>query len=91
LPLAILEAMCAKKPIVATNVGGVGEVVKTDITGKLIESSNTEKIVQAILELLSNRKKMVEYGENGYRLVSENFSISKTVTSYANLYTQLMC
>ena len=47
-----------------------------------------EQIAEAVIQLLASREKIVRFGENGYRLVTDNFNISNVVNKYSNLYMQ---
>ncbi len=56
LPAVLLEAQYSKTPVIAYDVGGIGEVVKNDQTGWLIQKDNEGKFVQAILKVLQEDK-----------------------------------
>lgn len=86
LPLVIIEAMYARKPVVATSVGAVSEVVKAGVTGELVDSIDSKRVACTITTLFANQRKMEEYGQYGHNLVVGNFSIQKASSSYAALY-----
>ncbi len=65
LPIAILEAMAAGKPVVAMNVGGVGEAVTDGQTGFVIPPGNLRLMVDRIVSLLQSPEQAVEMGERG--------------------------
>lgn len=90
LPLSILEAMYLKKPVIATNVGAVKEIVKSGETGFLIKPENIEQIVKATIDLLSNAENRLQFGTNGYQLVTTQFSIFRTAQNYDEMYSKLI-
>lgn len=88
LPMTIIEAMSQKKAIVASNVGGIYELVD-ERNGKLIEN-NVEEACEAIREILNDdaKKKMME--EESYNKFSANFTLEKMWSSYKGIYINLL-
>lgn len=82
-PHTLLEAALMKKPIIATNVGGVSESIVDGKTGFLVEKGNPNDIIEKILILLSDEKKITEMGENGYHFVKNNFTWEKIARDFA--------
>ncbi|MGQ9820201.1 MAG: glycosyltransferase [Candidatus Kapaibacteriales bacterium] len=89
LPLSILEAMYFQKPIIATDVGAIKEIVKPGETGFLIKSENIDQIVKVTIDLLSSAERRIQYGINGYQLVTTKFSILNTAKNHDDLYSKL--
>lgn len=89
---SILEYMAAARPVVATNVGGAGEVVVEGVTGHLVQSGDDVAMSDRIVRLLRDPDNARLMGENGRRAVEEKFScevqLQKTETLYANLLSQ---
>lgn len=83
IPLAILEAMAAELPIIATNVGGIKDIVTNN--GILVSSGNVEEMKKAILKLVENPKLIKEMGLNS-RLNVKKYDINSVVKSYTILY-----
>jgi len=73
-PLTLLEAQLMKKPVIATNVGGIPELLVDKKTGFLIEKGNSEELIKKIEEILNDPKKSEEMGIQGRKFVEENFS-----------------
>ena len=90
LPLAILEAMACGKAVIATNVGGVPEVVKNGISGILVPPKDPEALHCAMNELLGNRGKLKKMGYNGKRVSIESFSSKTMVGKIEDLYDSLL-
>jgi glycosyltransferase involved in cell wall biosynthesis len=89
---SILEYMAAARPVVATDVGGAREAIVEGVTGYLVASGDDRKMSDRIVGLLQNPDQARMMGENGRRVVEENFScavqLQKTETLYANLLGQ---
>ncbi|MFZ5595569.1 MAG: glycosyltransferase family 4 protein [Bacillota bacterium] len=86
LPLTIIEAMMAGVPVVAVNVGGVGEMVVDGETGYLIDGSDTGKAVGCIETLTSTPGLGRKMGIAGRRRARELFNLEKMVGMYEELY-----
>lgn len=74
LPLVLLEAMAAGKPVIATNVGGVAELVQNNQTGIIIQPGRVDEIASAIINLLKSDKQMKMFGNQAHEYVLQNFS-----------------
>lgn len=84
LPLVLLEAMAAKLPIVATDVGSCKKLVETAKCGIIVPPSNTKKLAEAILKIKADKK---NYGENGYEFVKKKYTWEKVAAIYNSEYT----
>jgi glycosyltransferase involved in cell wall biosynthesis len=87
---AILEAMAMEKAVVATDVGGTGEVVQEGITGRLVPPKVVEPLAQAIAGVLENREEMLGMGRRGRATVVESFSSRSMVRQMESLYSNLV-
>jgi len=83
---AILEAMAAGKPVVATTVGGNPEAVVHGVTGLLVPPGDSEAMAVAISRLLKDVAARSEFGAAGQRRVLEHFDLGKMVKSYERVY-----
>jgi len=90
LPTAVIEAMAAGCPVVATAVGGTPEVVMDRETGFLINSRDPEALAQKIALLLKDSQLRQKMGEAGMRRIEEHFTLEKMVQNYEALYKNLM-
>ena len=73
-PLTLLEAQLMKKPVVATNVGGIPELMKDEKTGFLVKKGNSDDLIEKLNVLLEDKEKAKSMGESGREFVKENFS-----------------
>jgi glycosyltransferase involved in cell wall biosynthesis len=89
IPLSILEAMAAGKPVIASRVGGIPEVIKHGGNGILIEP-RSEELVREILLLIEDDEKLKEIGEKAHRCVEECFSAEKVAKRYEDIYMELV-
>ncbi|MDH7506305.1 MAG: glycosyltransferase family 4 protein [Candidatus Thermoplasmatota archaeon] len=86
LSLAIIEAMALGLPVVATNIGGIREVVIDGETGYLTDPGNEIALAEAIKRLLSDRLQMKIFGENGYHHYQQMFKGENSIKNLLNLY-----
>jgi starch synthase (maltosyl-transferring) len=90
MPNAVLEAMAAAKPVIATQVEGANELVATGHTGWLVPPGNSKALAAAMLELLENLPRAAEMGRMAQRIVSQQFTIDSMAAAYCRLYRQLL-
>jgi glycosyltransferase involved in cell wall biosynthesis len=86
LGTAILEAMAAGKPVVATYAGSNPESVIDGVTGILVPPKDPESLAKAIFELMESPEKSRMMGEMGKQRAKEYFSIEKMVHEYEEFY-----
>ncbi|TBO44281.1 glycosyltransferase family 4 protein [Pedobacter kyonggii] len=86
LPYVFLEAMWYKKPIIATQSGDVGNVIKDGLNGYLIPQKDHIHLSDKIQELILNKAMCVQFGEEGYKIVSRNFSFEEFIDKHEKLY-----
>lgn len=90
LGTVLLEAALAECVIIASDVGGIGEVVKHQQTGLLAESESVESFVQAMKYILKNPMKTEETKSNAKQYVIENFNIEMVVAKTHDVYVNVM-
>ncbi len=89
LPLALLEAMSMKLPVIATGVGGVPEVLSEN-EGILIPPKDAGILKRSILSLLADRALRKELGENARKKILSGFSLSSLFQKYMQIYSETM-
>jgi len=90
ISLALLEAMAARVPVVATEVGGNREIIKGPNCGLLVPPQSPRDLAHALLSLIGNPTWRCELGAGGRRRVEEGFSLKRMVGDYADLYMGLL-
>ncbi len=86
---SILDAMASRLPVVATNVGGIPEVVIHGETGLLVPPRNPSALARAILMLYSNKTLASRLGQKGYELVHRKFSAEAMADKVVRLYERV--
>jgi glycosyltransferase involved in cell wall biosynthesis len=90
LPNAIIEYMAAKLPVVATNVGGIPELITHNTNGLLVEPNNPDELAMAILTLLNDPRLAEKFGENGRLFVEQNLDLKCMVSKVETIY-EILC
>ena len=83
-PLTLQEAQLMEKPVIATNVGGIPELMEDGETGLLIEKGNSTELFEKLSLLLNNPEKSKEMGEKGRDFVKNNFNLDKICNDFLN-------
>ncbi|MCM8818103.1 MAG: glycosyltransferase [Candidatus Omnitrophica bacterium] len=86
MPNIILESMALKKPVIATDIPEIKELIIDRENGILVPVRNSKKISEKIIYLLTNPDISQNIGIKGYEFVKEKFTIEKMVRNYEELY-----
>jgi glycosyltransferase involved in cell wall biosynthesis len=89
IPLTLIQASQAGLPIISTNVGSVHDIVIGGETGLLTET-NTQNLIQAVDELLSNSSKMAKFGLAAKVRAESYFSLKGMIQAHEELYSQVI-
>jgi glycosyltransferase involved in cell wall biosynthesis len=87
-PLAVLEAMSVKLPIIASDTGGLPELVDNGRSGILVSVGSSEEICAALEKLLDDANLRRSMGEAGYRLILNEHRIEETARKYVDVFTK---
>lgn len=90
-PLAVMEAMSAGVPVIATKVGGVPELVGDGETGLLVSPGDPAALAAAICRLLDDRATRAGMGRAAIEKAERDFDARVMVRSYEHLYERLLC
>jgi len=90
LPMVLLEAMAMAKPIVATRIDGVIEVLENSKTGLLVPAKNSHALAEAIVGILNDKAKANFFGQNAREAAKEKFSVKKMVEQIELAYEKLL-
>jgi glycosyltransferase involved in cell wall biosynthesis len=90
LPMAVLLGMAAGIPVVATDVGGVSEVLVPDETGSLIPPADSECLSAAILSMLRDPERARRLARAGKELVSKRYSVESGARDLQQLYSDVL-
>ena len=85
----LLEAMACKTPIITTNIGGNNELLENNKSGIMIEPNSPQKILEKLIELLSDRQKSINLSEEAFNKV-QKYDCSHVGKLYLNIYESLL-
>jgi len=88
--LAALEAMSCEVPVVASNIGGLRELVSHGVDGFLINVGDIEALTKYSLEILRNSRLQEEMGNNARRKVLEKYTSDRILPKYERLYNETL-
>lgn len=89
LPVALLEAMAAKRPIVATRVGAIPRVIKSKDIGILVEPKDISGLQDALTSLINDPERIKLLARGGFNRVSMDFSSDEMCKHYLELYNEI--
>jgi glycosyltransferase involved in cell wall biosynthesis len=89
-PLSALEGMALGVPVVATNVGGLSEVIKDGESGILVDSRSPEVIASAVRKVLEDKPLRERIIAEGRRRVQEHFSEDRMLSEIRRVYSSLL-
>jgi glycosyltransferase involved in cell wall biosynthesis len=90
MPLAILEAMAAKKPVVASRVGAIPKIIEDGKSGLLVEPGNAKELESALLRLLLSPEQRLRFGQAGFDVVQSKYSSKIMAQMYLSIYTEVL-
>ncbi len=86
--LSVLEAMALSRPVVASNVGGIPEMIEDGVTGLLVPPHDPDALAAAIIRLLTDHPYADTLGRAGHDLVHDRFCIELMVDAIAAIYDE---
>lgn len=85
-PVGLLEAAACKKPVVASMVGAICEMIINDVTGFLVEPGDIEQLASSIMSLLEDNRKAWKMGLEGHDFVFANFELTNIIVRLEKVY-----
>jgi len=85
-----LEGMMAGKPVIASNVGGIPDVVENNKTGILVSPNNVDKLTEALERLINNQELRLKMGRMGKKRAEEKFDPQTIAKQHINLYQSVI-
>jgi glycosyltransferase involved in cell wall biosynthesis len=89
LGVVLIEAMTYKMPVIASNVGGIPDVIIPGTSGILVEQKDPSALADAIVDLLKNPQKMQKIGQLGNTYISKEFSWKRVIGEIESLYEKV--
>lgn len=86
LGVVLLEAMSFKKPVIASRIGGITDIIKDGESGLLVKQKDVKGLAEAIVKVLQNEKLASVLAENGFNYLKNNFSWSSIIRRNERLY-----
>jgi len=89
LPTVLIEALAAERPIVASDVGGVPEIIENGVNGLLVASGDPSKLAEACLRLLKDNELSRQIVLAGSKTVQQRFNIDAQIEQLSRMYEEL--
>ena len=89
-PLTPLEGFAFKKPVISTNVHGIPSTITDRKNGILVKNEDFHELAEAIMELINDKQKCLEYGLSGYNLVQTECNSKSMVDKTLRMYNQII-
>jgi glycosyltransferase involved in cell wall biosynthesis len=89
-PLALLESMAARCPVVATDVGSVSEIVEDGVTGLLVPPGTPDQLAEAMLRVLMDPELAAKLGDEGRTRVERKFTVERMVSRNESILRELV-
>lgn len=90
IPQVIKEAFYLKVPIVATNVGGIPELIQDNVNGLLVSPENSQQLLETINKLLGDKEAIKRFSQAGYDFVIKNLTWEVLLPKYIKFYEDLV-
>jgi len=89
-PLTPLEGFAFKKPVISTNVHGIPSTITDKKNGILVKNEDYHELAEAIMELINDKQKCLEYGLSGYNLVKTECNSKSMAEKTLRMYNQII-
>jgi len=90
MPRALMEAMAMGLPVIATDAGGILEVIENNISGLIVPKQNPDALAQGLLKIISDSQLRNRLGKAARKRIVEHFSFEVIIKRYVELYNSLL-
>lgn len=88
--LVFIEAGARRRPVIATHVGGIKEIILHSVTGLLVKPASVQQLAENIQKLLDDADSRQSMGDAGFNRVHQTFSVEAMTTRYLEIFQKLM-
>jgi glycosyltransferase involved in cell wall biosynthesis len=88
--LVVAEALACRKPVVASNTGGIPEIIRDGTSGILVKPGRPQELARAISSVLGDPNLMNTLSANGYAVAEKYFSFANTGRNYEKSFCELV-
>ncbi|MFA6291721.1 MAG: glycosyltransferase family 4 protein [Victivallales bacterium] len=89
-PFSVMEAMAMRIPVIASSVGGVGEIIEDRVSGLLVPPADAGSLAGAVEKLCENRKLHESLGQKGQQRIMEKFLLSDSIKRLEDIYRRML-
>jgi glycosyltransferase involved in cell wall biosynthesis len=86
--MAVIEAMASGLPIVATNVGGLPDMVESGVNGFLVDTGCPDQMADALLKIITNPPLLQSMQKKSAQIAAKRFDIEQHVLKLVDIYAQ---
>jgi glycosyltransferase involved in cell wall biosynthesis len=90
VPQVILQALAMRKPVVASAVGGIPEVIQHECTGVLVPPNDPQALAEAVVRVLSHPSSAAEWARAGGQLIDTHYALERMIDRTAAVYTAVL-
>lgn len=90
LGIVMIEALAHEKPVIASAVGGIVDVIKSGVTGILVNEKDPEALSQSIIEIIADPVRAKELGKQGLKDIQVRFGWSRLVLLWQDVFTKAL-
>ena len=87
-PLSLQEAQLMNKPVIATNVGGIPELMINNQTGFLVKKDNESDLYEKLNKLVNDQEMQMAFGKNGQKFVGDTFNCTVITKNFLDIVTK---